>query len=203
MRTLGNYILVSRTEMTKKDYIETILFILRKILDYTSSLNQITPTLFDKKSYHNEKDDSDISTNASSKEDNSSNSLVDEEDIFTLVDYLYFWVDKLEFDENLLILTMMNIDKILSKEFVLTSSNVKNVLFTCMVITQKYYEDENFCDKDYSKIINLKANELINMEIEILSLMDFSLNITEDEFNNYKNRMKNVWKNNLSFFTFT
>lgn len=203
MRTLGNGILISRKEMSKQDYIETILYIIRKILDYTSSLNKITPTLFDKKIYHNEDDDSDISTNISSNEDNNSNSIVSKEDKFTLTDYLYFWVEQLEFEENLLILTMMNIDKILSKEFILTFSNVKNVLFTCMVITQKYYEDENFTDKDYSKIINIDANELIQMEIEFLSLIDFSLHISDEEFNKYKNKIKKVWENNLSFFTFT
>ena len=203
MRTLGNGILISRKEMSKQDYIETILYIIRKILDYTSSLNKITPTLFDKKIYHNEDNDSDISTNISSNEDNNSNSIVTKDDKLTLADYLYFWVEQLEFEENLLILTMMNIDKILSKEFILTFSNVKNVLFTCMIITQKYYEDENFTDKDYSKILNIDANELIQMEIEFLSLIDFSLHISDEEFNKYKNKIKKVWKNNLSFFTFT
>ena len=203
MRTLGNGILISRKEMSKQDYIETILYIIRKILDYTSSLNKITPTLFDKKIYHNEDNDSDISTNISSNEDNNSNSIVTKDDKLTLADYLYFWVEQLEFEENLLILTMMNIDKILSKEFILTFSNVKNVLFTCMIITQKYYEDENFTDKDYSKIINIDSNELIQMEIEFLSLIDFSLHISDEEFNKYKNKIKKVWKNNLSFFTFT
>ena len=203
MRTLGTGFLSSKKEMLKQDYIETILYIIRKILDYTSSLNKITPTLFDKKIYHNEDNDSDISTNISSNEDNNSNSIVTKDDKLTLADYLYFWVEQLEFEENLLILTMMNIDKILSKEFILTFSNVKNVLFTCMIITQKYYEDENFTDKDYSKIINIDANELIQMEIEFLSLIDFSLHISDEEFNKYKNKMKKIWKNNLSFFTFT
>ena len=203
MRTLGTGFLSSKKEMLKQDYIETILYIIRKILDYTSSLNKITPTLFDKKIYHNEDDDSDKSTNLSSNEDNNSNSFVAKEDKFTLTDCLYLWVEQLEFEENLLILTMMNIDKILSKEFILSVSNVKNVLFTCMVITQKYYEDENFTDKDYSKIINIDSNELIQMEIEFLSLIDFSLHISDEEFNKYKNKMKKIWKNNLSFFTFT
>ena len=203
MRTLGTGFLSSKKEMLKQDYIETILYIIRKILDYTSSLNKITPTLFDKKIYHNEDDDSDKSTNLSSNEDNNSNSIVAKEDKFTLTDCLYLWVEQLEFEENLLILTMMNIDKILSKEFILSVSNVKNVLFTCMVITQKYYEDENFTDKDYSKIINIDSNELIQMEIEFLSLIDFSLHISDEEFNKYKNKMKKIWKNNLSFFTFT
>ena len=204
MRTLGNAIIISRTEMTKRDYIETILYIIKKILDYHSSLNQITPTLFDKKASLNENDDSNMSNSTLSNEENNSNSLIEkEEENLTLDDYFYYWADKLEFDENLLILTMMIIDKILSKEFILTSNNVENVLFTCMVITQKYDEDENFTDKDYSKIIKINTNELIEMEMELLSLIDFSLYISEEEFDKYKYKMKDLWKNNLSFFTFS
>ena len=97
----------------------------------------------------------------------------------------------------------MNIDRILAKEFILTDDNVKNVLFTCMVITQKYYEDENFKDKDYSKLVQLNAEELIKMETEFLSLIDFSLHISEEEFNKYKYRMKDIWKKKLSFLNFT
>ena len=121
MRTLRATILISRNEMKKNDFIETVLFIINKILDDSSSIDQIAPTLFDRKNII-KKCNEDISTSQSSN------------------------------DDNLLILTMMNIDKILAKEFILTDDNVKNVLFTCMVITQKYYEDENFKDKDYSKL---------------------------------------------------
>ena len=172
MRTLRATILISRNEMKKNDFIETVLFIINKILDYSSSLDQIAPTLFDRKNII-KKCNEDISTSQSSN------------------------------DDNLLILTMMNIDKILAKEFILTDDNVKNVLFTCMVITQKYYEDENFKDKDYSKLAQLKAQELIKMEIEFLSLIDFSLHISEEEFNKYKYRMEDIWKKKLSFLNFT
>ena len=36
-------------EMSKKDIIETILFILSKILDYTSKLDEEIPSIFDRK----------------------------------------------------------------------------------------------------------------------------------------------------------
>ena len=201
MRTLRATILTSRNEMTKNDFIETVLYIINKILDYSSSLDQITPTLFDRKNIIKKSDD-DISTSQSSNEENDT-TLLEKEDKFSLADYLYYWVEKMEFNDNLLILTMMNIDKILTKEFILTDDNVKNVLFTCMVITQKYYEDENFKDKDYSKLIQLNAEELIKMEMEFLSLIDFSLHISDEEFNKYKYKMKDIWKKKLSFLNFT
>ena len=193
---------ISRNEMTKNDLIETILLIIRKILDYTSYLNQITPSLFDEKNYENEKEDN-ISTGLSSNEEKNSEISIEKKERYSLTDYIYLWVEKFDLDKNLLILTMMNIDKILAKEFILTSENVKNVLLICMIITQKYYEDEFFNDKDYSKILKIDIKQLIKMEIEFLDLIDYSLYISEEEFNKYKNNLKNIWKKNLSLFNFT
>ena len=201
MRTLKGINIISRNEMTKNDIIETILLIIRKILDYTSNLNQITPSLFDEKNIENEKEDN-ISTSISSNEEKDGNSIIEKKEKYSLVDNLYLWVEKFNFDENLLILTMMNIDKILAKDFILTSDNINNILFTCMIITQKYYEDEYFNDKDYSKILKINTKQLIKMEIELLTLIDYSLYISEEEFNKYKNNMKNIWKKNLSLFNF-
>ena len=98
---------------------------------------------------------------------------------------------------------MMNMDKILaSPEFILTENNVKNVLFTCMIITQKYYEDENFNDKDYSKLVKIDVNDVIKMEVEFLSLINFSLHIPEEEFFKYQKSLEDVWKKSLSFISF-
>jgi len=72
-----------------------------------------------------------------------------------------------------------------------------------MIITQKYYEDENFTDKDYSKIVRLNPKELIKMEIEFLSMIDFSLHISDDDFHKYKGKIEDIWKSTLSLFSFT
>ena len=201
MRNLKGVILFKKNEMTKNDFIETILFIIRKVLDYTSSLSQIAPSSFDHKEQKEENDNDNMNTSQSSNEENENtcNLSLEKEDLFSLTDSLYYWAEIMNFNENLLILTLMNIDKILAKDFILSSDNVKNVLFTCMVITQKYYEDESFNDKDYSKILKISPKELIKMEIEFLSLLDFSLNISEEEFNEYKYKMKKIWKDNLLF----
>ena len=71
-----------------------------------------------------------------------------------------------------------------------------------MIITQKYYEDENFNDKDYSKLLKINVNDIIKMEVEFLSLIDFSLHITEEEFLKYKANLEGVWKKSLSFLNF-
>ena len=95
IRTLRATILISRNEMKKNDFIETVLFIINKILDYSSSLDQITTTLFDRKNIIKKSDD-DISTSQSSNEENDT-TLLEKEDKFSLADYLYYWVEKMEF----------------------------------------------------------------------------------------------------------
>ena len=173
--------------ITKSYLIETFIFIINEIQNYYSSLSQIIPTIFDIKNFtQKEENNVNISTIYSSNDENED--CIEESS--TLDDYVYFWIEKLGFNENLLILTMMNIDKILSKKFILNQNNVKNVIFTSMVITQKYYEDNIFKDKDYSKILGIDTNDLIEMEIEFLSLIDFSLYISEEEFNKYKDNLE-------------
>ena len=213
MRNFHKALIISRTEMTKKDLIETILLIINRILDYTSSLEQKTPSIFDQNNLEEEKEngkDSDtMSTSQSSNDENSNDIPVIKENEkiienkFTLTDYFYFWIEKFDFNENLLLLTMMNIDKLLANQFIISSDNIKNILFTCMVITQKYYEDEILYDKDYAKIGGYDPQDLVSLEIEFLSLIDFSLEIKEEEFNKYQDRMKILWKDTLSYLDYS
>jgi len=186
-------------KMPKNGLIETILMIINKILDYTSTLEQKMPSIFDEnKDIQNECDSDKLNTSSSSNDEN----VIFNDKNYTLYDYFYYWLDKLDFNENLLILTMMNIDKFLSKNFILTSNNVKNVLFSCMVLTQKSNEDETIYDKDYAKIFKIKTDELINMELEFLKIIDYRLYVSGEEFDNYKIRMVKIWKQNFSYFTF-
>lgn len=186
-------------KMPKNGLIETILMIINKILDYTSTLEQKMPSIFDEnKEIQNECESDKLNTSSSSNDEN----LTFNDKNYTLHDYFYYWVEKLDFNENLLILTMMNIDKFLSKNFLLTPNNVKNILFSCMVLTQKSNEDETIYDKDYAKIFKIKTDELINMELEFLKIIDYRLFVSGEEFDNYKSRMVKIWKQNFSYFTF-
>ena len=200
----SNNIISSRKEMTKRDLIETLLIILNKITEYTDTLEQRTPSIFDKNiSQQQELDMEDLSTCSSSNEENFIINNSDKKDNYTLTDFFYFWIDKLDFDENLLLLTMMNIDKLLSKEFILIEDNIKNVLFTCMIITQKNYEDVNYTNKDYAKILNVSVEDLLNMELVFLGYIDFSLYISQEDFDEYKLKIQKFWKKTLSFLTFS
>lgn len=186
-------------EMTKKDIIETILFIMRQILNYTSKLKETIPSVFDKKEKEDKNILSDLSTNQSDSlsDKENDNSL---EEKYSFDELIYYWIEKLNFNEDMLYLMMMNLDKLLnSKKIILNEKNVENIMFTCMVITQKYYEDEIFSDKDYSKLKNIDYDDLINMQMDFLETINYSLLINKDDLEQYKIKMKRVWKKNMIF----
>ena len=192
--------------MSKKDIIETILFLLEQILSYSSKLNQSTTSIFDKKEKPEKNVESEISTDFSDsaadkeKEKKESQSPILDTEKFSLSDLIYFWSDALKFDENLLILMTMNLDKILNSNLIILSEkNVENVIFTLMVITQKFHEDIIFTDKDYSKLKKIDCGDLINMQVELLDLIDYSLSVTEDEFKRYKNKMRRLCEKNFLY----
>jgi len=186
-------------EMTKKDIIETILFIMRQILNYTSKLKETIPSVFDKKEKEDKNILSDLSTNQSdSLSDKENDNSIEEK--YTFAELIYYWIEKLNFNEDMLYLMMMNLDKLLnSKKIILNEKNVENIMFTCMVITQKYYEDEIFSDKDYSKLKNIDYDDLINMQMDFLEKINYSLLINKDDLEQYKIKMKRVWKKNMIF----
>ena len=187
----------STDEMSKNDIIETILFIIEQILNYTSKLNQSTPSIFDKKEKDEINDKSELTTDSTdpNSEEIENNAKYDK---LSLAQYLYYWTDKLNLNENLLFLMTMNFDKILeSQKIILSEKNVENVLYTCMIITQKFYEDDSFSDKDYSKLKKVDIDELINMQIELLNLIDYSLLIDEADLSRYKERMNQICQKNM------
>ena len=186
-------------EMTKKDIIETILFIMRQILNYTSKLKETIPSVFDKKEKEDKNALSDLSTCQSDSLSDKENDNCTEEK-YTIAELINYWIEKLNFNEDMLYLMMMNLDKLLnSKKIILNDKNVENILFTCMVITQKYYEDVIFSDKDYSKLKNIEYDDLINMQMDFLETINYSLLINKDDLEQYKIKMKRVWKKNMLF----
>ena len=129
-------------KMPKNGLIETILMIINKILDYTSTLEQKMPSIFDEnKEIQNECESDKLNTSSSSNDENVK--LNDKN--YTLHDYFYYWVEKLDFNENLLILTMMNIDKFLSKNFILTANfcHVKSYDFSKNELYHEYNDNDN------------------------------------------------------------
>ena len=154
--------------------IYTTVKILKNILSYTSTLKKKS-SIFD------------LTLNQLS--DTDSESEESEEDLINKINldnYIEKIVKHLDFDEHLLILSLMNLDKFLASNFVLSELNIQKVFFVCSMVTQKFYDDEIFTTKDYAKLCNVSVNELLEMEIYFLNSINFNLFIKDDDFNKYK-----------------
>ena len=51
--------------------------------------------------------------------------------------------------------------------------------------TQKFYEDENFKNKDYALVCGVSVDELLLMEVSFMELINFNLFIKDEDYQNY------------------
>ena len=66
-----------------------------------------------------------------------------------------------------------------------------------MMETQKYYSDENFKNIDYAKICGINVDELLELELEFMNYIDFNIFIKDEDYKNYKKKMKKLHKKNI------
>ena len=150
------------------------LSILETILDYTSTLKKRTPSIFD-----NNSDINDVLSNL----DN-----YDFEDLFR------FCVKIFKINDNILVLIMMYIDKIIDNgNFILCEKNINKLFYTCLMITQKYYEDNSFNNKTFANLVRLNCDELLKMEIEFMNMINFELFIKDEDFEKYKEKISKFY----------
>lgn len=166
----------------------TMFKIINNILTYTS--NKIkTPTIFD------------LNVNQLSETDSESDD--SEEDFIGKMKFETF-IEKivyiLDFDDNLLILSLMVLDKFLTSKIILSESNVHKVFFTCLMETHKFFDDNTFTNKDYAKMCGVSVDDLLKMEIYFLESINFNLFIKDDDFIKYKNNFEQFKKQFLFIF---
>ena len=158
----------------------TFFSILETILEYSSTLENIVPSVFDKISKIN----GEGKIKFKSKMDIDQNNFED---------FFKFCAKKFKIDDDILVLTMMNIDKIISNNnFPLTYQNVNRFFYTCLMVTQKYYEDNSYNNKLYADLVGISCDELLDMEMEYMNLVDYHLFIKDDEFEKYKKKMSEL-----------
>ena len=107
----------------------------------------------------------------------------------SLYEYLIRIISYSNCEENTLILSLIYIDKI-SKIKQLNKFNIYKILFTSILISLKFYEDEIFTNSYYSQIAGVSEKELIIMEYDFFILLNFNLFIKEEIFNTFKNALE-------------
>ncbi len=163
-----------------KDIKNNCFIILGTILQYTSNLNKRSPSEFDNNSNIN---------GSCSALDN-----YDFEDLFK------FCIKMLKISDNILVLIMMYIDKIIAnRKFIVCNENVNKLFYTCLMITQIYYEDNSLNNKTYADLVGINYDDLLKLEMEFMNLVNFELFIKEEDFQQYKQKINQFFSNyNLS-----
>ena len=182
--------------MNSKDTLNAVFMILNKILEYTKDLDENNPSVFDHYHQHShENDKSSLSTSYS--DTSSSGDFCCELDKYDIEDFVYRCYKMLGFDSNLMILSMMNLDKLLANKFILNSTNAHKAFFTCMMETQKYYDDESFTNKVYAKICGISMEELLELELEFMKYIEFNIYIKDEEFFKYKKKLQSIYESSI------
>ena len=130
---------------------------------------------------------------------NSKNENENKNDIFdtkgipdiSLYEYLIRIISYSNCEENTLIISLIYIDKI-SKIKQLNKFNIYKILFTSILISLKFYEDEIFTNSYYSQIAGVSEKELIIMEYDFFILLNFNLFIKEEIFNTFKKALEKM-----------
>ena len=163
-------------QMEIRDLIDTCIGIIKNILKFTSKLIPIK-SIFDINQKQFPDTDSDSSDNESENMEIISKMEIDEF-IERIVNYLHI-------DNTLLVLSMMNLDKVLSNKFILTENNVHKMIFMCFMETQKFYEDESYKNKDYARVCGVSIDELLLMEVSFMEIINFNLYIKDEDYQKY------------------
>ena len=132
-----------------------------------------------------------IETN-SKKKDNNTTDIFDTINIpdISIYDYIIRIISYSNCDENILISSLVYFDQI-GKIKKITYSNVYKILFTSILLSLKYNEDEIYNNEYYSQIAGVSKYELKQMEYEYFVLLNFNLHIEEELFELFKNALDN------------
>ncbi|KAH9616024.1 hypothetical protein KSS87_014842 [Heliosperma pusillum] len=72
-----------------------------------------------------------------------------------------------------------------------TSLNVHRLLFTCVLVAVKFLEDEHFDNSYFAKIGGISRTEMNNLELKLLSTLDYRLQVSVDTFDRYCMHLEN------------
>ena len=192
-----------KNKFTPDQVLDSIFSILSKILAHTQNLENKPASIFDHqhKSDHLKQDEfdeiqsQDLNSSCSdSTSDDDSCCIIEK---MNIEDFIILCYKRLDFDEHLLILSMMIFEKILAKDFVLTEKNIHKVFFLCMMEVQKFYNDANFTNKNFAKLCGMSTEELLELELKFLDFIDYNMNILDDDYFKYKKKFKNYFDYNV------
>uniref|UniRef100_A0A6A7GCF6 Protein CNPPD1 n=1 Tax=Hirondellea gigas TaxID=1518452 RepID=A0A6A7GCF6_9CRUS len=89
------------------------------------------------------------------------------------------------------ILALIYIDRLIKNnpQFALNSLNVHRILITGIMTAAKFFDDQYYNNVYYGKVGGVPAGEINTLELEFLFMINFSLYVSSDEYDQYLSQL--------------
>ncbi|GAM17844.1 hypothetical protein SAMD00019534_010190, partial [Acytostelium subglobosum LB1] len=95
------------------------------------------------------------------------------------------------------IMSLIYIDRLMLEcGLSLNSYNIHRILITTLVISTKYQDDIFYNNEFYSQVGGINVQEMNQLELELLRLLNFSANCSNDLFIQYSREIDNLFERN-------
>tara|TARA_E500000178_G_C16496467_1_gene519692 strand:- start:130 stop:570 length:441 start_codon:yes stop_codon:yes gene_type:complete len=97
--------------------------------------------------------------------------------------FIYIFSKKVELSEETILVSLCILNKIKKKILI----NEKSIyLFSIFLfrIADKYHEDKHFYNDYWAEVINMKLKDFNYLEYKLLSLLNFNVHVSIEEYNN-------------------
>ncbi len=110
-----------------------------------------------------------------------------------LTKYLERIIKYSQLEESTLIMAVIFLDRLMERKgYAINSHNIHRILFTAITIALKFNEDDNYKNVQYAQIGGISLSDLNLYEIKFLELIDFSLYVSANLFNQYECYLKQL-----------
>ena len=111
----------------------------------------------------------------------------------SIYDYLLRIKTYSQLEDTTLIISLILIDRFVQQSNIsLNYNNIHRILFTAVLLSIKYNEDNIFTNNYYAEIAGVSVKELFNLENDFLSLVNFNLYIDPTLFAQYNLYLNNI-----------
>jgi hypothetical protein len=87
-------------------------------------------------------------------------------------------------------LALVYIDRLIQRNnFLLTDLNVHRVVITAILLAAKFFDDAYYNNAYYAKVGGVMVSEINGLEVDFLFRINFSLHVTPEEFDKYRNEL--------------
>ena len=111
----------------------------------------------------------------------------------SIEDYLIRIQKYANMEKNTLIVSLIFIDRLCKiNNLTLTYNNIHRILFTSILLSIKYNEDNFYDNKYYAEIAGVKSQELKSLEYNFINMINFHFFVNDEIFEKYR-----IYLNNL------